>query len=170
MTKQEIREMIEHYGMIRNGDKIRMVKNVEESRRNIEAIKAAKPEIMAYWDAEEAAQKRRRETFLNIPGVREIRDARAEWGKYLAEFNRAMDRGDCIFPAKPASDLEGLEKAHPDAVFALEVYKKSTSANYEISDIAGRAYNALLDGEAVSEVRETYEAEMAAFVEKHQWD
>ena len=73
MDVQEIKAMIEYYGMSRQGDKIRM---------SIETIKAAKPEIMAYWQAETERrvmeEKQKDETFYSIPGVRELAEAREE--------------------------------------------------------------------------------------------
>ena len=174
MTVEEIRQMIEYYGMSRAGDKIRMTKHLDETKKNIEAIKAAKPEIMAYWDAEYKAQqeewKRRQERFLSIPGVREIMAAQRAWEDYHEEFNRAMDEGNGRVPASPDVSINELVAKFPDGAFAVKVYDETLSHNYEISAYANRAYDALRDGKPVSEVREAYEKEKAAFVERHMWD
>ena len=174
MTDQEIKGMIERYGMTKSGDKIRMSKNLDEARTNIEAIKAAKPEIMSFFEAEEAARRsafeRKEANFFSIPGVRELRDAREEWANYRAEFNRAMDRVDGRLPVKPSSDPDAIAVAYPGAVFALMVQYKSCSANYQISAIAGRAYEALRNGGDLEQIKQTYEAEMDQFTLSHMWD
>lgn len=174
MTKQEIETMIERYGMTRANDKIRMSKNLDEANKNLAAIKAAKQEILAYWDAEAeqriAEQRKKDETFYSIPGVRELSEARNEWGKYYREFNEVMERGDCIFPAKPESDIEALEK-NTLAVWALKTKKEALyGTNYEISAIGKRAYDALRNGEDPEMVKAAYDAEKDAFVERHMWD
>lgn len=174
MTNQEIKAMIERYGMTRAGDKIQMLRNLDEAKMNLEAIKAAKPEILAYWDAEAerlaAERHRKNEIFYAIPGVRELSDARKEWAEWNRAFNEAMDRGDGFIPSKPKSDIEALEK-NDLAVWALQTKREAlNSANYEIRAIGERAYEALRNGEDPETVKAAYDAEKAAFVERHQWD
>ena len=174
MTEQAIRDMIEYYGMSRWDNGIRITKHKDEASKNIEALKAAKAEIMAYWDAEAEAEKaewnRRWETFLSIPGVREIKEAQKAWDDYYYEFDRAMEEGNGRVVATPKVSIKELVAQHPDGAFAMKIYGEIGSMNNEIRTIAMRAYNALLDGEAVPKVREAYEAEMDKFVERHQWD
>ena len=174
MTVQEMQSMIEHYGLIKVDDKLRITKNNAEATINIDAIKAAKPEIIAYLEAEvermAAESARKDETFYSIPGVRELSEARREWAKWHQEFNAAMDRGDPRIPATPEIDLEALEK-NGMAVWALNVkYEAQQSQNYEISAIGERAYEALRNGEDPEKVKAAYDAEKKAFVERHQWD
>ena len=174
MTKQAIREMIEYYGMSRWDNGIRISKHKDEASKNIEALKAAKAEIIAYWDAEAEAENvewnRRWETFLSIPGVREIKEAQKAWDDYYYEFDRAMEEGNGRVVATPKVSIKELVAQHPDGAFAMKIYGEIGSMNNEIRTIVMRAYNALLDGEAVPKVREAYEAEMDKFVERHQWD
>lgn len=165
-----ILEMIEHYGMVRNGDKIRMSKNLDEARKNIAAIQAAKPQILAYWDQLAEDENHKDAIFYSIPGVRELADARAEWSQWQRDFNAAMDREDGIVPRRPQSDIQSLEQ-NQLAVWALRVKREALySENYEISSIGKRAYEALRDGENPEAVKETYDAEMQAFAERHQFD
>lgn len=170
MNTQEIKEMIARYGMTRNGDKIRMSKNLDEAQKNIKAIQAAKPEIMAYWDQMAAAEAQKDANFYSIPGVRELADARAEWSKWNREFNAAMDREDGIIPPSPLSDIQILEE-NQMAVWALRVKREALHGeNYEISRIAKSAYDALRDGKELEAVKAEYDDAMKAFAERHQGD
>lgn len=172
MTTQEIKTMIEYYGMSRAGDNIRITKHQDEMKKNLTQIKAAKPEIMAYWKAEDErrAQESRRkdETFYSIPGVRALSEARKEWSNYHSKFNYAMEH-DIQLPTPPKSDIDALEK-NELAVWALQVKKESLSTNYEISDYAGRAFQALRNGEDPKTVRAAYLEDQKAFLERHQWN
>ena len=174
MDVQEIKAMIEYYGMSRQGDKIRMSKNLDDANNNIETIKAAKPEIMAYWQAETERrvmeEKQKDETFYSIPGVRELAEAREEWGKWRREFSAAMERGDSIFSPAPQSDIQSLEK-NEMAVWALKVKREALySENDEICSIGKRAYDALRNGASPEETKAAYDAEKDAFIERHMWD
>lgn len=174
MKSQEIKAMVEHYGLMRIGDKLRITQNKDEAMGNLDAIKAAKAEIMAYLEAEAerklAEMERKNRTFYAIPGVRALDDARIEWAEWHRKFNEAMDRGDPQIPSKPASDIKALEK-NALAVWALQAkWEALHSTNYEISAIGQRAYEALRNGEDPETVKAAYDAEKAAFVERHQWD
>ena len=174
MTKQEIQMMVEHYGLMKVGDKLRITQNKDEARDNLGTIKTAKAEIMAYLEAEAERKleemERKNRTFYAIPGVRALDDARIEWAEWHRKFNEAMDRGDPQIPSKPASDIEALEK-NVLAVWALQTkWEALHSTNYEISAIGQRAYEALRNGEDPEKVKAEYDAEKAAFVERHQWD
>ena len=53
MEKNEIMEMISYYKMWKTPEgNVRMRDHLEEAKANIETIRAAKPAILAYWDAE----------------------------------------------------------------------------------------------------------------------
>lgn len=175
MNTNDVKEMISYYKMWKTPDgNVRMRDHLEEAKANIEAIRAAKPAILAYWEAEamELAdrQARRELAFRSIPGVDEVSAARSAWAAYTRKFNLVTGHGAGVLPNPPADRLEDVEAKYPDAVFALDVRTKSESGNWKIATIATDAYNALLDGHPVSEVRGRYGAEMAKFADTHLFD
>ena len=175
MDTNEIKEMIAYYKMWRTPEgNVRMRDHLKEAQANIESIRAAKPAILAYWDTEakELAdrQARREAAFRSIPGVEEVLAARNDWSEYTRKFNIATYCGTGVFPNPPAVKLDDVEAKYPDAVFALDVRSKSESSNWRIATIAEKAYNAILDGRPVSEVRDQYNAEMAKFTDENLFD
>lgn len=172
-NKKTIEALIEKYGLKdpRNG-KIMITKNQKEAAVVIPPIKA---DILAYWEEERETKKaeaeRRQNAFNAIPGVRAIRDARAEWSKYKSEFDRVMHTGGSVFPPLPAVDLDTLEEANPLAVWALAVeHQARYGANVELTEIAKKAYTALTDGEGPEAVRASYDQAKSKFAQKHLWD
>lgn len=173
MERKEIESMIKKYGLKdpRNG-KIMITKNQKEAAVVIPPVKT---DILAYWAEEREAKKaeaeRRQNTFDAIPGVRAVRDARAAWSKYKSEFDRVMHSGGSVFPALPEVDLEALEEANPLAVWALSVERQARyGANVELTEIAKKAYTALMDGEDPETVRASYDQAKSEFAQKHLWD
>lgn len=171
--KEIIKATIEKYGLKdpRNG-KIMVTKNQKEAASVVPPMKA---EILAYWEEEretkKAEEERKQNTFLGIPGVRAIKDARAEWGRYKSEFDRVMHSGGSVFPAKPSVDLAALEESNPLAVWALSVeHQARYGANVELSSIAKEAYNALRAGNDPEAVWDEYNAAKSAFAQRHFWD
>ena len=47
MTAQEIKSMIDHYGLVRHYDKLRITRNQDEAKANLETIKSAKQAIFS---------------------------------------------------------------------------------------------------------------------------
>ena len=79
MTKQEIAEMIAKYAITDNRDGRIKISNTKIVTDAIyKQIISVKPEILAYFADERAEYQRRRQTFEEIPGVKELRAARAE--------------------------------------------------------------------------------------------
>ena len=168
--------MVEKYEIKDNRDgRIRAyhVKTDEEKKQ----IGEHKAEILAYLKREEEKKKeeylRKTSFFESIPGVKEIRKAREEWRDYQFEFQRAFERGTGRYPDSPSIDAAGikkLEEQYPEAVFALDMEYKKGSANYELAGIAGKAYNALCNGEAWEAVKKQYDKDNDEFVLRHVWD
>ena len=176
MTEADIIKMIDKYEIKDNRDgRIRAyhVKTDEEKKQ----IGEHKAEILAYLKREEEKKKeeylRKTSFFESIPGVKEIRKAREEWGDYQFEFQRAFERGTGRYPDSPSIDAAGikkLEEQYPEAVFALDLEYKKGSANYELAGIAEKAYNALCNGEAWEAVKKQYDKDNDEFVLRHVWD
>lgn len=176
MTEADIIKMIDKYEIKDNRDgRIRAyhVKTDEEKKQ----IGEHKAEILAYLKREQEKKKeeylRKTSFFESIPGVKEIRKAREEWGDYQFEFQRAFERGTGRYPDSPSIDAAGikkLEEQYPEAVFALDMEYKKGSANYELAGIAEKAYNALCNGEAWEAVKKQYDKDNDEFVLRHVWD
>ena len=176
MTEADIIKMIDKYEIKDNRDgRIRAyhVKTDEEKKQ----IGEHKAEILAYLKREEEKKKeeylRKTSFFESIPGVKEIRKAREEWRDYQFEFQRAFERGTGRYPDSPSIDAAGikkLEEQYPEAVFALDMEYKKSSANYELAGIAEKAYNALCNGEAWEAVKKQYDKDNDEFVLRHVWD
>lgn len=175
MTNKEIERLVEFYGIQAVNGQLRIFRNMEEAKANIDMIRAAKPEILAWIkardDAAAAELKRREETFTAIPGVAEVVAARREWSAYKAAFDAAMDSGDGVYPTAPKVNLKAVEDAHPIAVWALEVKRRALySQHYEISLAANKAYDALQNGADPAGTKVIYDEEINAMVERHIWD
>lgn len=63
-----------------------------------------------------------------------------------------------------------LERKYPDAVFALQIISNPFVQNREVGAIRMEAYSAILDGEALSDVRFRYDRRMDDYVSRHNWD
>ena len=170
-----VKELIEKY-QIREVNGGRIYAPVMPTAADKKTIAEKKPEILAYLRAEKERKEReyqeRVARFDTIPGVKEIREVAGALERHREAYNRAWESGKSVYPVcsyKP-EDLEALRAKYPDAAWALMVYDKKFSDSYEISAIAERAYNAILDGATVSEVRETYEKELAEFRNRNMWD
>lgn len=176
MTEADIKKMIEKYEIKDNRDGRICAYHVktDDEKKNIGEHKA---EILAYLKEEEKKKKeeylKKTSFFESIPGVKEIRKAREEWGDYQFEFQRAFERGTGRYPDSPSIDAAGikkLEEQYPGAVFALDIKNKKSSANYELAGIAEKAYNALCNGEAWEAVKKQYDADNDEFVLRHALD
>ena len=63
-----------------------------------------------------------------------------------------------------------LEQKYPDAVFALQIISNPFIRDREVGAIQMEAYSAILDGNAISDVRYKYNRQMEAYVARHNWD
>lgn len=172
MTRQEIEQMIAQYNITdaHNGNLAIRVASGKITPDALQAIRAAKPEILAYFVEQEQEQQRKMSTFNAIPGLAELREAIHIEQDYRAKLQRAMDEGTGIIPNPPDVSSDAIAAAHPCAAFALKVNNERFSENYEISDIAQRAYDALCSGDDWQAVKASYDADKHAFVERHLWD
>ena len=176
MTTEEIKAMIEHYDMFRSGENVGIRKNIPEAKKNIDAIRAAKPELIAYFKEEENRRaeeaRRREETFEAIPGVKELRAIREQITANAIEMQRMLETGDERCHLIPIKTTEAEIKAkYPYAAWALMVERKATHIiDYQLSIIAERAYNALKDGKDPAEVKAAYDQEMHEWSVRHFWD
>lgn len=99
MTTAEMEKMIEYYGLrVRRtlgGDFLQITKNLEEAEKNIEAIRAAKPELLAHMNAREAAERERLEEEASRPTpalpIHLTVEYAPSWGIFLQEAQYLTD-------------------------------------------------------------------------------
>ena len=99
MTTAEMEKMIEYYGLrVRRtlgGDFLQITKNREEAEKNIEAIRAAKPELLAHMNAREAEKRERLEEEASMPTpglpIHLTVEYAPSWGIFLQEAQYLTD-------------------------------------------------------------------------------
>lgn len=141
------------------------------------AVKARKPEIMAYLrgKAEKEAEYQRR--VEGIEGVKEIRAAMTTWEKYRDKFNDAMERGDGILPNKPTVDVALTCRMYPRANAYLLAEDYVCSEHYIKSGIGTKTLEKIIYDDHAPEDRQ-YWANIIAAMKKewedyciaHMWD
>lgn len=107
---------------------------------NPAAVTSAPIHSVQYYKQKEKA------VFDTIPGMEELRRAANE-----TQF----------------SELQAL---YPDAAFALTMASNLFCHDRELNAIHLKAYQAILNGEAVSHVRFRYDYDLECYLERHLWD
>ena len=111
------------------------------------------------------------ETIEATPGYMELCAALEREADYREKYTAAWERGDGFLPGpSQGPSSSSIAKKHPAAAFARSMDVRRFSANLEIASIAGRAYAALGDGQDWEKVKAAFDADMAAFTERHFWD
>lgn len=91
-------------------------------------------------------RQKEKTVFETIPGMRELRRATDE--KQFSE----------------------LQSQYPDAAFALTMASNLFCHDRELNAIHLKAYQAILNGEPVSNVRYRYDYDLECYLERHLWD
>ena len=107
---------------------------------NTAAVSTAQSHSIQYYRQKEKA------IFDTIPGMRELRQASDE-----QQFTK-------------------LQHLYPDAAFALKMASNLFFPDREFNAIHLKAYNAILNGEPVSNVRFRYDYDLESYLERHLWD
>lgn len=169
--------LIRAYQIKDNGDgRIRI--NIRPDKETCEVIRTHKAEIMQILHEMEAKEneqrelaQKRQETIEAIPGYTELCAALRREEDYREKYTAAWERGDGFLPSPPRGpSSSSIAKEHQAAAFARSMDVQRFSANSEIASIAGRAYAALGDGQDWEKVMAAFDADMAAFRERHFWD
>lgn len=141
------------------------------------AIKAAKPEIIAALLAERdagiRAQRERQEKIDAIPGLREIKTARADLVNWKLEFDASFDGengGGVGVRPKPKYDMDALHAKYPRAKAYLDAEDFAASDNDAKSAAGRKALEAIINGENYEQAIHTMNSEWSAYCEKHIWD
>lgn len=169
------REILEHSGLSFDlrGDMMA----VSPRAKAVKLVKAHPAEVQEIKDALLAEKAEERETTVRrhnfrsaIPGLKELEVAKAEQAAYREAFARAVDSGDCIYPAKPKSDPAELSARYPMAAAMLRAESYSCAANYCKASAGRKAVERILDGEDWEKAISDMEAEWKEAVSEHMWD
>lgn len=176
-----IKDMIERYSIIEGQGARRgqiYISRADLAKRDgaVEAIKARKGEIIAYFAQQrEAAEQRRREhddKVAAIEGLAEIQAALDDIDAWQREFDASFDSEDGggfgVRP-RPEYDLDAMKRAHPRAAAYIRAQEYASKDNDELSAIGRRAEAAILDGDYDAAIARMDE-ELRAFTERHLWD
>lgn len=160
-----------------DGDKIQMAAAVGKklSKSELEALKGAKPEIIAELKARKEAEIKAREDATaklaaNVPGLDILRDARNKWDIYRDAKRTAIERGAVKMPQQPTEDTAALAAQYPAAAAYLKAEAYEYASNYAKSEAGRKAKQAIADGADYSEALAQMEAEWQAHCEEHKWD
>lgn len=141
------------------------------------AIKAAKPEIVAALLAERdaglRAQEERQSKIDAIPGLREIKAARADLVNWKLEFDASFDGengGGVGVRPKPEYDMAALYARYPRAKAYLTAQDFAASENYAKSAAGQKALAAIIGGEDYERVISSMEAAWKGHIADHVWD
>lgn len=168
-------EILEHSGLsfALMGDKMavspreKAVKMLKAHPSELQEIKAA---LIAEQTEECETAERRQNLRDAIPGLKELEAAKEEQAAYREAFERTMDSGDGIYPAKPKSDPAELSARYPMAAAMLRAESYSRAANYRKASVGRKAVERILDGEDWEKVINDMETEWNKAASEHMWD
>lgn len=145
---------------------------------DMDAIRAAKPQIIADWqakhDAERAASDARQAKIDAIPGLAEIRAAIADRAAWRREFRASFEGEEAVgglgVRPQPTTDVDALLEKYPVAAAYLEAQSFADADNYIKSAAGRKAVDAILSGSAPAAAVQTMRSEWAAYCTDHIWD
>ena len=140
-------------------------------------IKAAKPEIVAALLAQREAclraEQERQAKIDAIPGLREIKAARADLVNWKLEFDASFDGengGGVGVRPKPKYDMDALHAKYPRAKAFLDAEDFSASDSDAKAAAGRKALEASINGENYEQAIHTMNSEWSAYCESHLWD
>lgn len=141
------------------------------------AVKARKPEIMAYLREKAEKEAEYQHRVEDIEGVKEIRAAMTTWESYRDKFNDAMERGDGILPNKPTVDVALSCRMYPRANAYLLAEDYVCSEHYIKSGIGTKTLEKIIYDDHAQDDRQ-YWADIITSMKKewedyciaHMWD
>lgn len=144
---------------------------------DLDAVKAAKPEIlavlMAEREAEERADQERQEKINSIPGLAEIKAAQEDLAKWNQEFQGSFESecgGGVGVRPKPQYDLAVLYAKYPRAKAYLLADQYAHAENYAKANTGEKAVRAIMNGEDPEATIAVMEAEWKEYTQAHMWD
>ena len=138
-------------------------------------IKAAKPEIIACLEAQEAEERatleERERKIAAIPGLKEIQDAQNDVAAWNKEFRESFaDVGGLGVRKKPEYDFDAMYAEYPVAAAYLKALSYSMATN-DMKAAAGKtAIDAILSGADPAAAIQEMESAWGNHCMDHVWD
>lgn len=171
MTQQQIEAMIREYNIsIMPDGRLRYQSATKISPAQVDALRAAKPEIIAHIQAREAARNATalaREALIreNVPGLDELREAIEHNFRQRDAFNRAMERGDGRLPTINTIDTDPIKQLFPRAAAYLKA-EYAAAKSWDVESGAGRrAMERLIHGDDHTQVMADMDNEINAGID-----
>lgn len=182
----DIKDMIDRYGLRLatrfDGGKLVKTGNILISRPQqvqkdnaLADIKAAKPEIIACLEAQEAAERaaleERERKIAAIPGLKEIQAAREDVAAWNKEFRESFeDVGGLGVRKKPEYDFDALFAKYPVAAAYLKALSYSMSTNDAKASAGKAAIDAILSGADSAAAIQEMESAWKNHCMNHMWN
>lgn len=155
-----------------------LVRKADVCRRDgeLDAVRAAKPEILAVLMAEreaaDRAREERKEKIRSIPGLEEIQAARADLARWNEEFRASFEGesgGGVGVRPKPSYDLDALYAKYPRAKAYLTASAYADAEHYVKAAAGKKALEAIINGEDHDQAITAMEAEWSKYAQEHMW-
>lgn len=156
-----------------------LVRKVDACRRDgeLDAVRAAKPEILAILmterEAADRARKERKEKIRSIPGLEEIKAALADLASWNREFQASFEGesgGGVGVRPKPNYDLDAMYAKYPRAKAYLKASAYADAEHYVKAAAGEKALEAIINGEDYAEAIAVMEADWSKYTQGHMWD
>lgn len=177
ISEMSIEAFVERYSVFRQDDKIGSYHFPAAQRADCMAYaKEHKPEIMQYLLDKEAEKKRaaeeRQSKIDAIPGLKELRAARADAAAWRDEWTANIERGDSGVGLRPRPqyDFKAMEAKYPRAVAYLKAEAMSYAAHYVKAGAGRDALERIINGEDGTQALADAEKEFSDYCHEHIWD
>lgn len=141
-----------------------------------DAVKAAKPEILAILLAEreaaDRAREERKEKIRNIQGLAEIEAALADLASWNREFQASFEGesgGGVGVRPKPSYDLSAMYAKYPRAKAYLDASAYADAEHYVKAAAGKKALEAIINGEDYDEAIAAMKADWDEYIREHMW-
>ncbi|MCD7862845.1 MAG: hypothetical protein LUG61_04890 [Lachnospiraceae bacterium] len=140
---------------------------------------ARKQECLDYFAEERRKEKEafeeRQRKINSIPGLNEIKSARADLEKWHYEFNKSFEGEGAVggmgVRKYPEYDLDAMADKYPAAMAYLKAEDEAYKENDELSKIGFKALNAIIENpDNYKAIMDQMDAELKEFSNKHLWD
>lgn len=160
-----VMQMVDTYKISLHGTDNMQIANGQKAIKDgmVDALKAAKPDIMAYLQQQKADSEARKAKIEAIEGLAELRDAIYAMAQYKEKMNKMFDSESGVLAiAKPTPTPAEVSAKYPRAAAYIKAENWTYSENYKKSAIGKNALEAIINGgdheEAIKAMEDTFDA------------